>query len=443
MLTHDRLLEFPRPERTLPTTAPAVSETSQPAQVLLLAVVALAAAASARRMTFLNGWGEQTAATSGSATSPSESSQSAPNTPQPAALPDEIRGVQRRRPRRSPRSMKLDEYLALADQGLTALQLDVKDEKGRGRVHTPGAGARAPDRRRQAFYNPRQAAAARRSRGVLPHRSCRRLRRSHPRHTAVSARHRAPRRRLDERRRARLDEPVRRGRLEVQRRHRRGRRCRLRRDHVRLRPLPHRRRRLRGRVQRQAQGARPSRSGSSSVRALPGSAARRSGLRGGLRPHRRARWESASAPASSPSTSTLSIRWSIPPTSAPASTRWAIPTRSPVSPSRGRCATLQRDLRGRDTLLDPLAQDFSLGRDYTLEDVRAQILAARDAQSAGFLLWNPVASTRRPPCANMSAEPTSTRCPQARPGLWKMWKNELSANCENGPAPGLRSAGAV
>jgi hypothetical protein len=48
-----------------------------------------------------------------------------------------------------------------------------------------------------------------------------------------------------------------------------------------------------------------------------------------------------------------------------------------------------RDLRGYDTLLVPWLQDFSLGRDYSLEDVRAQILAARDAQAAGFLLWNP------------------------------------------------------
>jgi hypothetical protein len=49
----------------------------------------------------------------------------------------------------------------------------------------------------------------------------------------------------------------------------------------------------------------------------------------------------------------------------------------------------RRALRGQKTELVPWLQDFSLGRDYTLEDVRAQILAARDAKSAGFLLWNP------------------------------------------------------
>ena len=49
----------------------------------------------------------------------------------------------------------------------------------------------------------------------------------------------------------------------------------------------------------------------------------------------------------------------------------------------------RRQLRGHDTLLVPLLQDFSLGREYGLEDVQAQILAARDARSKGFLLWNP------------------------------------------------------
>jgi hypothetical protein len=49
----------------------------------------------------------------------------------------------------------------------------------------------------------------------------------------------------------------------------------------------------------------------------------------------------------------------------------------------------RRALRGLDVELVPWLQDFSLGRDYTLEDVQAQILAARDADARGFLLWNP------------------------------------------------------
>ena len=46
-------------------------------------------------------------------------------------------------------------------------------------------------------------------------------------------------------------------------------------------------------------------------------------------------------------------------------------------------------LKGRETVIVPWLQDFSLGREYTLEDVRAQILAARDSKAGGFLLWNP------------------------------------------------------
>jgi hypothetical protein len=52
-------------------------------------------------------------------------------------------------------------------------------------------------------------------------------------------------------------------------------------------------------------------------------------------------------------------------------------------------ADFRKSLRGLDTELVPWLQDFSLGRDYTLADVQAQILAARDAQARGFLLWNP------------------------------------------------------
>jgi hypothetical protein len=45
-------------------------------------------------------------------------------------------------------------------------------------------------------------------------------------------------------------------------------------------------------------------------------------------------------------------------------------------------------LRGSGTRLVPWLQDFSLGRTYTLADVRDQIQATRDAGAEGFLLWN-------------------------------------------------------
>jgi hypothetical protein len=48
----------------------------------------------------------------------------------------------------------------------------------------------------------------------------------------------------------------------------------------------------------------------------------------------------------------------------------------------------QTALEGRQARLTPWLQDFSLGRTYTLDDVRSQIAAARLRQANGFLLWN-------------------------------------------------------
>ena len=45
-------------------------------------------------------------------------------------------------------------------------------------------------------------------------------------------------------------------------------------------------------------------------------------------------------------------------------------------------------MRGSGARLVPWLQDFSLGRTYTLQDVREQIQAARDAGAEGFMLWN-------------------------------------------------------
>jgi len=45
-------------------------------------------------------------------------------------------------------------------------------------------------------------------------------------------------------------------------------------------------------------------------------------------------------------------------------------------------------LRGMPTRLVPWLQDFTLGHRYTLTDVQAQVAAARRLQSSGYLLWN-------------------------------------------------------
>jgi hypothetical protein len=48
----------------------------------------------------------------------------------------------------------------------------------------------------------------------------------------------------------------------------------------------------------------------------------------------------------------------------------------------------QTALEGRKARLTPWLQDFSLGRTYTVDDVRAQVEAARVRHADGFLLWN-------------------------------------------------------
>jgi hypothetical protein len=46
-------------------------------------------------------------------------------------------------------------------------------------------------------------------------------------------------------------------------------------------------------------------------------------------------------------------------------------------------------LRGHDVLVVPWVQDFSFSVPYGLEEVRAQIDAARISGAKGYLLWNP------------------------------------------------------
>jgi len=45
-------------------------------------------------------------------------------------------------------------------------------------------------------------------------------------------------------------------------------------------------------------------------------------------------------------------------------------------------------LRGSDTRIVPWLQDFSIGRTYGLAEVQAQVTAARKLSDAGYLLWN-------------------------------------------------------
>ncbi|HWQ24890.1 MAG TPA: putative glycoside hydrolase [Gaiellaceae bacterium] len=67
----------------------------------------------------------------------------------------------------------------------------------------------------------------------------------------------------------------------------------------------------------------------------------------------------------------------------------ADPSATPGETVTRALARFRRALRGHPTLLLPWVQDFSFTRSYGLEQVRAQIEAARLAGVKGYLLWNP------------------------------------------------------
>ncbi len=67
----------------------------------------------------------------------------------------------------------------------------------------------------------------------------------------------------------------------------------------------------------------------------------------------------------------------------------AVPDDSPGTVVSRSLADFRRALEGRTTRLTPWLQDFSLGRAYTLEDVKLQIGATEAWGTQGFLLWNP------------------------------------------------------
>ena len=148
---------------------------------------------------------------------------------------------------------KIDTYLRMRSQGLNTLEVDVKDERP-GRVLQPVCPARAPHRCRPVVLQPVRAGEQGAREARLSHRADRRVPGSHPLGAAARLRDQEPGRiGLAQRDRARLDEHVRHPGLEVRGRSRaRGRQGGLRRDPVRLRPLPHRRRRLLIQYPRQA-----------------------------------------------------------------------------------------------------------------------------------------------------------------------------------------------
>jgi hypothetical protein len=67
----------------------------------------------------------------------------------------------------------------------------------------------------------------------------------------------------------------------------------------------------------------------------------------------------------------------------------ADPSATPGATVARALKRFQRAIQGRDALLVPWVQDFSFSRTYGIEEVRAQIEAARISGAKGYLLWNP------------------------------------------------------
>jgi hypothetical protein len=66
----------------------------------------------------------------------------------------------------------------------------------------------------------------------------------------------------------------------------------------------------------------------------------------------------------------------------------ADPAAVPGETVRNSMIDFNRQLRGRKAYVVPWLQDFTLGREYSLADVQAQIDAARVTGARGFMLWN-------------------------------------------------------
>ena len=219
---------------------------------------------SAARRDRASGWARGSSATATtavrSATTASRAEPLPPRPRRPRAAP----GRDPRRPRDRWRLAslpgKLEEYVGYKRDGLTTIELDVKDENGEiGFVPVRRAARDARSAPRARTTTARGASRGSRT-GTAIYLIGRVVVFEDPvlsRARPDLAIRRVRRLRLATTRRARLDEPVRPARLELQRR-RRGRRGegRLRRDHVRLRALPVRRRRRRAPSTRARRAAR-------------------------------------------------------------------------------------------------------------------------------------------------------------------------------------------
>ena len=357
-------------------------------RVLALAVVAIAAASSAAGMTFLNGWGGHATPT----TTPSASSTATGTSePQQAPLPDEIRGVHVTAALAS-LDGKLDDYLSLTDQGLTALELDVKDENGEVGFESQAPATARAIGAAKPFYNPREAAQAAEAAGVYligrvvvfedPVLATRRPELAIGRRGGGVWTNSAGLAWTNP-----YDERVWKYNVDIAVAAVKAGFDEIMFDYVRFPTdgdlssavFNDKRKEAKtvtiGRFADYARSRLEPLGARVSAAVFGLTATREMGI--GQKPSRLAEDLDAIYPMVYPSHF------------GPGEYSLNDPDAVPGVTVARALRDFRHDLRGHDTLLVPWLQDFSLGRDYSLEDVRAQILAARDADAAGFLLWNP------------------------------------------------------
>jgi hypothetical protein len=361
-------------------------------RVVLLGVVAVAAAVVALGMSFLGGRDGRQPTSAGAPSSPA-STPAAPAEPdpEPVAMPDEVRGVHVTMALAS-LDGKLEEFYDLTSAGLNTVQLDVKDENGEVAFNRPGVPLARAAQASRSYYNPREAAAEAEARGIYL------VGRVVVFEDPILSRNRP---RLAIQRQGGgvwtssgglgwtnpYDERVWKYNVDVAAAAVKSGFDEIMFDYVRFptdgdvasavypkRAREHRSATIarfleyaRGRLE--PMGARVS----AAVFGL--TATREMGI--GQRPRRLARHLDVIYPMVYPSHY------------GPGEYGLDDPDGVPGITVARSLRDFRRALRGSDTLLVPWLQDFSLGHDYTLEDVQAQILAARDADAGGYLLWNP------------------------------------------------------
>jgi hypothetical protein len=361
-------------------------------RVVLLGAVAVAAAVVALGMSFLGGRDGRQPTSAGAPSSPA-STPAAPAEPdpEPVAMPDEVRGVHVTMALAS-LDGKLEEFYDLTSAGLNTVQLDVKDENGEVAFNRPGVPLARAAQAARTYYNPREAAAEAEARGIYL------VGRVVVFEDPILSRNRP---RLAIQRQGGgvwtssgglgwtnpYDERVWKYNVDVAAAAVKSGFDEIMFDYVRFptdgdvasavypkRAREHRSATIarfleyaRGRLE--PMGARVS----AAVFGL--TATREMGI--GQRPRRLARHLDVIYPMVYPSHY------------GPGEYGLDDPDGVPGITVARSLRDFRRALRGRDTMLVPWLQDFSLGHEYSLEDVEAQILAARDANAKGYLLWNP------------------------------------------------------